>query len=334
MSFIEIKDVKKSFGSNLVLKGLDLNMEKGSLNTLLGPSGCGKSTLLRAIAGLNDIDSGEIHIDGVRVDDKIPSERKIGMVFQNYALFPNMTVEDNVKFGLEMQKVDKNVQNEKAKRMIEMVGLAGKEKSYPRQLSGGQQQRVALARSLVTEPSVLLLDEPLSALDAQIRNTLRALIKRLQRELGITIIFVTHDQEEAMTMSDYIYIMHDGNIIQEGSPSDIYRSPQNEFVARFVGSYNVYDKEQFEKFDRDVNISSRLVAIRPETISLVPIENAAKIRGKIINVSMLGSLLRFDILLETGDMISVDRLNRSANFQNVDDEIDVYIPHDSVIEVN
>ena len=238
MSFIEIKDVKKSFGSNLVLKGLNLDMKKGSLNTLLGSSGCGKSTLLRAIAGLNDIDSGEIYINKVRVDDKIPSERNIGMVFQNYALFPNMTVEENIKFGLEMKKMDKKLQDEKARKMIDLVGLSGKEKEFPKTLSGGQQQRVALARSLVTEPSVLLLDEPLSALDAQIRNTLRLLIKNLQRELGITIIFVTHDQEEAMTMSDYIYIMNNGDIIQEGTPSDIYRNPQNEFVARFIGSYN------------------------------------------------------------------------------------------------
>ncbi|WP_010244284.1 ABC transporter ATP-binding protein [Peptoniphilus rhinitidis] len=334
MSFIEIKDVKKSFGSNLVLKGLNLDMKKGSLNTLLGSSGCGKSTLLRAIAGLNDIDSGEIYINKVRVDDKIPSERNIGMVFQNYALFPNMTVEENIKFGLEMKKMDKKLQDEKARKMIDLVGLSGKEKEFPKTLSGGQQQRVALARSLVTEPSVLLLDEPLSALDAQIRNTLRLLIKNLQRELGITIIFVTHDQEEAMTMSDYIYIMNNGDIIQEGTPSDIYRNPQNEFVARFIGSYNVYEKEKFEEIDNNLEIKSKFVAIRPETISLVPIENSVNVKGKIINISMLGSLLRFDIELNNGCRISVDRLNRSANFRGINEEINLFIPYDSIIEVN
>ena len=243
MSFIEINNLRKSFGNTEVLHGLNLKIARGQLATLLGPSGCGKSTLLRAIAGLNTIDEGEIIIDGRRVDGLAPKDRGLGMVFQHYALFPNMNVLDNVKFGLEMKGVDKKTRDTEAKKMIDLVGLAGKEDAYPANLSGGQQQRVALARSLVTKPDVLLLDEPLSALDAQIRVQLRGLIKSLQAELGITVILVTHDQEEAMSMSDYIFVMNQGHIVQEGSPTYIYRHPQSEFATRFIGDYNIFTKE-------------------------------------------------------------------------------------------
>ena len=197
MSYIEFKDIRKSYGDNEVLKGINLNIEKGELITLLGPSGCGKSTLLRSLAGLEEVTSGSIFVDGVDITNLDTNKRQIGMVFQRYSLFPNMTVKENIRFGLKIQKMDKKKIEEKVKEIISIVGLEGKENQYPRQLSGGQQQRVALARAIVTEPKVLLLDEPLSAIDALLRKTLQTEIRRIVKELGITTIFVTHDQNEA-----------------------------------------------------------------------------------------------------------------------------------------
>ncbi|MDK7050130.1 ABC transporter ATP-binding protein [Aerococcus sanguinicola] len=333
MSYIEIKNVTKSYdGKELILKNLDLNMEEGSLNTLLGPSGSGKSTLLRCIAGLEEINSGEVYINGKRVDQLPPRNRNLGMVFQQYALFPNMNVLDNVKFGLEMKKVDKKLQEEQALEMIRLVGLEDRKEAYPRQLSGGQQQRVALARSLVTRPDVLLLDEPLSALDAKIRMQLRELIKDIQNELGITVILVTHDQEEAMTMSDYIFVMESGNIVQRGTPSEVYRRPENRFVANFIGNHNVFEVEDFHDFSDYALGPASLVAIRPETLSFEPLEDAIQIHGKIQRTSMLGSILRFNVLV--GDqIIKVDQLNRSKNFREDGEPVDLYLSKDDLIVV-
>ena len=225
MSFVEIKNLEKSFDDTQVLKKLNLNIEEGEFVTLLGPSGCGKSTLLRCIAGLNSINSGSIFIDGKDMTNVIPKDRNIGMVFQNYALFPNMTVWENIEFGLKMKK-EKNY-DDKIKNMIEMVGLTGKENHYPNELSGGQQQRVAFARSLITRPKILLLDESLSALDAKIRKSLRDKLRKIQKQLGITTIFVTHDQEEALAVSDRIFVMNKGEISQSGTPEEnIYKSCQ------------------------------------------------------------------------------------------------------------
>ena len=226
-----------------VLNNISLTLKKGEFATLLGQSGCGKSTLLRSIAGLEGVDVGRILIDGKDITNLSPRQREVGMVFQSYALFPNMTVFDNIAYGLKMKKV-KNIKS-RVKKMIDMVDLIGKEESYPHQLSGGQQQRVALARALVMEPKVLLLDEPLSALDAKIRKSLQKELKRIQKELDITTIFVTHDQEEAMTMSDRIFVMNKGKVVQSGSPSEIYTSPVNTFVAKFIGNYNVCNMEVF-----------------------------------------------------------------------------------------
>ena len=212
MSFVEIKNLEKSFGDTKVLKKLNLNIEEGEFITLLGPSGCGKSTLLRCIAGLNSIDRGEIFIDEKDMTNVIPKDRNIGMVFQNYALFPNMTVWENIEFGLKMKK-EKNY-DEKIKNIIDMVELNGKENYYPNELSGGQQQRVAFARALITRPKILLLDESLSALDAKIRKSLRDKLRKIQKQLGITTIFVTHDQEEALAVSD------------RNSRGDLYKSCQ------------------------------------------------------------------------------------------------------------
>lgn len=331
MSFIEINNLRKSFGNTEVLHGLNLKIARGQLATLLGPSGCGKSTLLRAIAGLNTIDEGEIIIDGRRVDDLVPKDRGLGMVFQHYALFPNMNVLDNVKFGLEMKGVDKKTRDTEAKKMIDLVGLAGKEVAYPANLSGGQQQRVALARSLVTKPDVLLLDEPLSALDAQIRVQLRGLIKSLQAELGITVILVTHDQEEAMSMSDYIFVMNQGHIVQEGSPTYIYRHPQSEFATRFIGDYNLFTKEEAAAMGAVDHADYSYVAIRPEVLSLEAVGDAYVYEGKVIRTSMRGSIYRLYIEVDGGKMLKLDQLNRSANMRRVGDKVTVYMPKSEII---
>lgn len=331
MSFIEINNLRKSFGATEVLHGLNLKIARGQLATLLGPSGCGKSTLLRAIAGLNTIDEGEIIIDGRRVDGLAPKDRGLGMVFQHYALFPNMNVLDNVKFGLEMKGVDKKTRDTEAKKMIDLVGLTGKEDAYPANLSGGQQQRVALARSLVTKPDVLLLDEPLSALDAQIRVQLRGLIKSLQAELGITVILVTHDQEEAMSMSDYIFVMNQGHIVQEGSPTYIYRHPQSEFATRFIGDYNLFTKEEAAAMGAVDHADYSYVAIRPEVLSLEAIDDAYAYEGKVIRTSMRGSIYRLYIEVDGKKMLKLDQLNRSANMRRVGDKVTVYMPKSEII---
>lgn len=331
MSYIQINNLIKQFGGKDVLKSLDVSIEKGSLTTLLGPSGCGKSTLLRSIAGLHSIDKGEIIIDDKRVDTLSPKERNIGMVFQNYALFPNMTVEENIRFGLDMKKVSKSDSKTKVAQMIDLVGLTSKEDAYPRELSGGQQQRVALARALVTEPKVLLLDEPLSALDAQIRKHLQALLKRLQLELGITMVLVTHDQEEAMALSDYVYILNDGNIAQSGTPNEIYKHPKTEFIAKFIGSYNVLNSSTYERVFNTPLTDVRFVAIRPETISPEEITGAKVLEGEVLNTSMLGSIVRYDVQIGE-EMIHVDRLNRTYQQIN-DNKIKLYVKEEDMIKI-
>lgn len=220
MGFVEIKDLVKNFGDTQVLKNINISIEEGEFVTLLGPSGCGKSTLLRCLAGLNSIDGGKIFVNGKDITDMEPRNRDIGMVFQNYALFPNMTVWENIEFGLKIKK-EKDYE-QRIKDMIEMVGLTGKEKHYPSELSGGQQQRVAFARSLITRPTILLLDESLSALDAKIRKSLRDRLRQIQKKLGITTIFVTHDQEEALAISDRIFVLNKGEVSQSGNPEEIY----------------------------------------------------------------------------------------------------------------
>lgn len=269
MAYIEFRGICKSYdGVNQVLKNIDLDVEKGELVTLLGPSGCGKSTLLRSLAGLEKISSGKIILDGEDITNLPVQKRGIGMVFQQYSLFQNMNVEENIAFGLKIAKMDKLTISEKVKKAIEMVDLVGKEKSYPSQLSGGQQQRVAIARAIVMEPKVLLLDEPLSAIDAKLRRELQEKIKNVQKKLKITTIFVTHDQDEAMIMSDRIHLMNQGIIEQSGKPVDLYTHPVSKFAAEFIGHYNILDKSKLnillplEKFD------DGFYAIRPETVQI------------------------------------------------------------------
>src|SRR5690349_18466462 len=239
MAFLEIGDVRKQFQPNVVVKGFNLGIERGEFISLLGPSGCGKTTVLRMVAGFESPTAGAIRIDGKDVTHLRPNQRNVGMVFQAYALFPNMTVADNVAFGLKVAKRPPNEIKARVEEMLNMIKLPHLASRFPYQCSGGQQQRVALARALAHKPKVLLLDEPLSALDAKIRVSLREDIRTLQRSLGITTIFVTHDQEEALSMSDRVVVMNEGRVDQIGTPFEIYNNPKTRFVASFVGTLNV-----------------------------------------------------------------------------------------------
>ncbi|PEZ06216.1 ABC transporter ATP-binding protein [Bacillus sp. AFS018417] len=331
MSYVTIKNLMKSFNNQTVLHDISLSFKEGEFVTLLGPSGCGKSTLLRTLAGLTEMDSGTIQIDGKDVTNAKPKDRQVGMVFQAYALFPNMTVEENVAFGLKMKKMDKETIRQKVSRMITLVGLQGKEQSYPRELSGGQQQRVALARSLVTEPKVLLLDEPLSALDAQIRKSLQKLLKSIQQELNMTTVLVTHDQEEAMAVSDKIYILNAGHIAQSGTPHEIYTHPTNEFVARFIGNYNVLKRDEMKLLIGDTEEFTRdLYAIRPEAFSPVCQSNTYTISGKVHKVMMLGNVTRYE-LCSNNVTITAEHLHSTRENLQENELKKLYISKEDVI---
>lgn len=254
MSYLEIKNVNKYYGKFHALKNINLTIEKGEFISFLGPSGCGKTTLLRVISGLEELNSGNIFLKGKNISNLHPSKRNFSIVFQSYALFPNMTVWENIAYGLENKKMPKDKIKDKVLEVLEMVGLAGISGKYPNEMSGGQQQRVALARAIALEPDVLLLDEPLSALDAKVREKLRNDIKMLQKKLGLTTIMVTHDQEEALSVSDKIMVMQSGVVMQVGTPREIYEKPNSLFVADFIGKIN---------FLSDGN------SIRPEHIKVV-----------------------------------------------------------------
>jgi putative spermidine/putrescine transport system ATP-binding protein len=306
MSFVSVDHLQKSYAGTAVFSDINCDIKKGEFVTLLGPSGCGKSTLLRCIAGLTAVDGGKILLDGQDIVPLSPQKRGIGMVFQSYALFPNMTVEQNIAFGLRMQKVNADDSRKRVAEVLKLVELNDFATRYPHQLSGGQCQRVALARSLVTRPRLLLLDEPLSALDARIRKHLREQIRQIQRELGLTTIFVTHDQEEALTMSDRIFLMNQGRIVQSGDAETLYTAPINVFAAGFIGNYNLLDADSASRLlQRPIN--SRL-AIRPEAIELSLTGN---LDGEVRSHSLLGNVIRYRIEARGVELV-VDVLNRSA----------------------
>ena len=240
-SIVSLIDVEKRFGSNLVVRKMNMEIQEGEFLTLLGPSGCGKTTTLRMIAGFEDATSGIIKVQGERVENKEPYQRDVNTVFQNYALFPHMTVFDNVAYGLTIKKVPKDEIRQRVAEMLELVQLTDYERRKPDELSGGQKQRVAIARALINRPKVLLLDEPLGALDLKLRKQMQIELKRLQKKLGITFVYVTHDQEEALTMSDRIAVMNAGVIEQLGTPMEIYDHPLTRFVAGFIGESNIFD---------------------------------------------------------------------------------------------
>ena len=247
-NIIELKNITKQYEDNIVLKDLNLDIKKNEFLTLLGPSGCGKTTTLKIIAGFEFADDGKVLFEGKDLNEIPPYERPVNTVFQKYALFPHMNIYENIAFGLKIKKMDKKTIDEKVKKMLKLVALPGFEKRSVDSLSGGQQQRVAIARALVNEPKVLLLDEPLGALDLKLRQEMQRELKNIQQQLGITFIFVTHDQEEALSMSDTIVVMNKGKIQQMGTPEDIYNEPKNAFVARFIGESNIIDGVMHEDF--------------------------------------------------------------------------------------
>lgn len=307
MSYIVFENIEKYYDDNHVLKSINLSINKGDFVTLLGSSGCGKSTLLRCLAGLEQITRGKIFLQGEDITYLSPKERNIGMIFQQYSLFPNMNVYNNIAFGLKMKKVDKDVINEEVQKALRLVDLKGYEKRYPYQLSGGEQQRIALARSIVTKPKVLLLDEPFNAIDAKLRRSLQSRIKEIHKELNMTSIFVTHDQEEAMIMSDIIHVMKNGVIEQSGTPVEIYRHPKGIFTAEFIGNHNILEGKDFMNLTGEEQKDSKIV-IRPETIEISHGEFSKGedfyiLLGSIVDISFKGSIIRYmvninDIILK------------------------------------
>ncbi len=322
---VSIRDAVKTYGDFKAVAGITLDIRKGEFFTLLGPSGCGKTTLLRMIAGFNTIDEGSISFGGKVINEVPAHKRGIGMVFQNYAIFPHLSVADNVAYGLKARKVPSGEIGPRVKKALEMVQIAELAGRMPNELSGGQQQRVALARAFVIEPSVLLMDEPLSNLDAKLRVQMRATIKKLQRKLGITTIYVTHDQEEALAISDRIAVMKNGLIMQVGEPAQIYKKPENAFVAGFIGVSNFLDCE-IEGQD-PAGASLRLggyripgiplkapyqgpgkIAARPEYLAL----GEEGIKGRIELSTFLGDFIEYEILLENGQTIQLNEYTKDA----------------------
>jgi iron(III) transport system ATP-binding protein len=333
MAFIEIRNLFKRFKKVVAVNHIDLEVKEGEMLTVLGPSGCGKTTTLRCIAGLEKPEEGDIVIDGKPMLSEgfvHPSKRGIGMVFQNYAVWPHMKVYKNIVYGLKIQKIPKQSIKERAQQVLELVGLAGLEERYPGQLSGGQQQRVALARALVGNPKVLLLDEPLSNLDAKLREELRFEIKSLVRRMGITSVYVTHDQAEAMVISDRIAVMDSGNVVQIGTPEEIYEKPANRFVADFIGTMNFMSGEVVQVFqDTDevhvrTEFSEKMLcktssisvitpgkkvyaSIRPEDVEVFtepPQGRENLFKGTIAHKAYLGNFLYFFVSVN-GNMIRV-----------------------------
>jgi putative spermidine/putrescine transport system ATP-binding protein len=303
---VRLEGISRRFGNVQALDGLDLDMTPGELVALLGPSGCGKTTALRILAGLEDADSGRILVGGKDVADLPVNRRDMGMVFQAYSLFPHLTARENVEFGLRLRHQQATRRRQRAYDMLELVGIGAQADRYPQQLSGGQQQRVALARALAIQPQVLLLDEPLSALDAKVRLQLRDEIRRIQLEVGTTTLFVTHDQEEALALADRVGVMHDGRLEQIGSPEEIYRSPATPFVAEFVGLSNRIPGRVRD--DVVVVLDTRLplvdaasvrngpvtALVRPEAVDVVADQAGA---GRVIAVSFLGPMARITVAL-------------------------------------
>ncbi len=316
-SYFQVNQVTKVIDGTTILDQISFEASQGEFVSLLGPSGCGKSSLLRAISGLMPIDGGQIQLAGQDITTLSPKKRGISMVFQNYALFPNMTVFKNIEFGLKVQKngMDKKARQMAVIEMAKMVDLEAHLEKYPHQLSGGQCQRVALARSLIIKPQLLLLDEPLSALDAKIRKHLRKEIRNIQKSLNLTVIFVTHDQEEALELSDKIIVLNKGTIAQEGDSKSIYLSPSSHFVAEFIGNYNLLSPTEFATITGKVIDST--VAIRPEALIM---QNHG-IPAKIVDYTLLGNVIRYQIAVKD-KILQLDHLYRT--------EQDLLAPNDPI----
>ena len=294
---LEIKNMKKTYPNGDGVENINIQVHEGEFVTMLGPSGCGKSTILRTLGGFLKIDGGEILLDEQEIQDLPPEKRPTAMVFQSYNLWPHMTVYENLMFGLKLRRVPKNVMKKEADEALKLVGMDGYGKKYPNQLSGGQQQRVAIARALLLKPSVLLLDEPFSALDAKIRQQMREELKRIQEELNITVVFVTHDQEEAMALSHRIVVMNKGVIEQVGTPEEIYDNPATKYVASFIGEMNFIEEN-----------NGRTLAVRPEDIVLTRGESGDMV-GSVRSIMMLGHYA--EIIVQMGNQTVKSYLNRA-----------------------
>jgi putative spermidine/putrescine transport system ATP-binding protein len=322
--FLELANIRKQYSSHTVVHDFTLSVARGEFVSFLGPSGCGKTTTLRMVAGFETPSAGTIRIDGKDITDLRPNQRNVGMVFQSYALFPNLTVADNIAFGLKVKKQPAEVIKSRVEEMLAMIKLPHLGNRYPYQLSGGQQQRVALARAIAVKPQVLLLDEPLSALDAKIRVSLRAEIRALQRDLGITTVYVTHDQEEALSMSDRIVVMNEGLVEQVGTPFEIYNFPRTRFVASFVGTLNIVNGTVVDPATGRIAIDGqeitaargvvdttrgevRPVALRPEALAINGTDGN-RLNGTIDEVSFLGAVVRIRVKF-SDSAIHIDTFN-------------------------
>jgi len=336
---IIINDVVKKYGENTVIPDLSVTIKNGELFTLLGPSGCGKTTLLRMIAGFNSIEGGTISFEDKVINDIPAHKRNIGMVFQNYAIFPHMTVKQNVQYGLKLRKLTKSEMEKRADEMLDIVKITEYKDRLPENLSGGQQQRVALARAIVIHPDVLLMDEPLSNLDAKLRVEIRSAIKNIQKQVGITTVYVTHDQEEALAISDRIAIMKDGVIQQVDTPYTIYSRPNNIFVATFIGRSNIFDVAIINKdnnnyiefkdgykmnvnLDKKIQASKAKVTIRPEEFIIS--DNNDGLKGKVISSTFLGKYMDYVIELQEGSTVELSH-DLSNNDKILENNATVYL---------
>ena len=334
---VELKNISKSFDGEIVLSNVNLYIHDKEFITLLGPSGCGKTTTLRIIGGFESADSGDVFFDGKRINDVPPYKRNINTVFQKYALFPHLNVYDNIAFGLRIAKVKEHEIKERVAEMLALVNLRGFEKRNVSLLSGGQQQRVAIARALINKPKVLLLDEPLGALDLKLRKDMQIELKNIQQKTGITFIYVTHDQEEALSMSDTIVVMAGGKIQQIGSPTDIYNEPKNAFVADFIGESNILDGVMLEDFsvrfaghvfnclDKGFEKNEPIdVVVRPEDVDVVPVDKGMLV-GTVTNVTFKGDY--YEIIVDVGGF---KWMLETSDFVGVDEVIGLYIEPDAI----
>ncbi|KGX91776.1 ABC transporter ATP-binding protein [Pontibacillus marinus] len=343
-NMVKIKDVVKSFGQHQAVKNVSIDIKQGEFLTLLGPSGCGKTTTLRMIAGFESITSGEIVIDGKSVASQHPYERDVNTVFQSYALFPHMSVEENIAFGLKMKKYSKAKIKEEVERVLNLVQLEGYGKRKPDQLSGGQNQRVAIARALVNNPKVLLLDEPLGALDLKLRKQMQIELKHLQQKLGMTFIYVTHDQEEALTMSDRIAVMNDGHLEQLGTSREIYETPKTKFVADFIGETNLFEGEVVDSSEINAvaSVEGNQIPIKPidglspnKDITLTirpeltwiegsePSNGKPSLQGKYVENIYVGSVQKVIVALPSGKNIVINESPMNASDLSPGDEVNV-----------